>query len=554
MSEPTAETESGNDPVEEPIARKSLRWWPGAGVIVLGAAALGFAQYRYADEQTWRHAVTMIAAMSTAFFLLLWWVLLSRARWQTRLYSFLAAVGALGLFVLLFQVDELSGSMIPRFRFRWAKTPEQQAVDYFADAESNGVAKPRSDPNDEGTDDEQGLVIGPDDWPGFRGANRDGIVSTPIRTDWNENPPRELWRHPIGVGWSSFAVVDGLAFTQEQRGPEEMVVCYDVETGEQIWAHGDETRFVESQGGDGPRATPTIHDGKLYSLGATGILNCLDALTGEVVWSTDVLEDAETENLIWGMCGSPLVVDDVVIVNPGVNAGVGEYGVVAYDRLNGEVKWTAGDDQAAYAAPRLETLAGLPQVLILDAAGLASHDPKYGTRLWFHPWKTFSDINVAQPIKVDDTHVFVASGYSHGSALIEVTFGKLGWDSAQEWANPRGPKLKFQSGVKKGRYVYGLDDGILSCHDLETGKQMWKGGRYGFGQLLLVGDHVLSTVEETGEVVLVRAHPDSFDEVVRFQALGTEGNQGILWNHPVIWNGRLIVRNAREVACFDVRP
>lgn len=578
-----ASGEAPESPSTEPVASlerpRGLRWWPGVVVLLLGAASFGYAHWRFADERTWRDAMSMITGMAVVFFLLVWWIFLSRAPVKIRTLSGIGTLVAVVGFMVLFEVDEITGSMIPRFRWRFAKSAEEKAVEFFADAETDGVAKPKAsesdapdakpgddadEPGDDGDEPrldpgepspEPAFVIGPDDWPGFRGLNRDGISASPIRVNWDDDPPRELWRQPIGVGWSSFAVVDGIAFTQEQRGPEEMVVCYDVDTGKQIWAHGDETRFVDAQGGDGPRATPTVHNDRLYTMGASGLLNCLDALTGEVVWSRPTLEDAgDSKNLIWGQCGSPLVVNDVVVVNPGANLGTGEHGVVAYGLEDGQIRWTSGKNQASYCSPRVERIGGVQQVLIFDAAGLSGVDPKYGKELWHHPFVTFSDINVAQPIKIDETSLFLAAGYSHGSIRIELEHDDRGWTSSQVWSNTRGPRLKFQSAVRVGDYVYGLDDGILACHDLVSGEQVWKdrAGEYGFGQLLLAGDHILVTVEKTGEVALVRASPDGFDEVGRFQALGQDGNEGIVWNHLALWHGRLLVRNAREAACYDI--
>jgi outer membrane protein assembly factor BamB len=544
----------------KPAARRSgIRWWPAAVIVLVGGGAIAYAQLRWPDEATWRDAYTMIAGMAIAFFLVVWWVFLSRAHWKTRTFSGLAVLGVVGLLAALVTVDERSGSMVPRLRWRWAKTAEERAIDYFAAASTDGVATPAVDPGDDGADD--GLRIDETDWPGFRGPRRDGVVrGTAIRTDWNARPPRPLWRHPVGIGWSSFAVVDGLAYTQEQRGENEVVVCYDVQSGEQIWLHADESRFVDSQGGDGPRATPTIFDGRLYALGATGLLNCLDPLTGDVLWSTNVLEDAGTGNLIWGMCGSPLVYDDVVVVNPGLNDNRGTYAVVAYDRISGSPTWTAGDTPAAYCAPRLETIDGVRQVLIFDAAGLGGYDAEQGTELWRFPWVTFSRINVAQPIVHGERDVLIASGYSGSTkaGCTRLTISHTGddWTVEQVYEKPTQLKLKFQSAVLKGDHVYGLDDGILACLEFETGRRVWKdrAGTYGFGQLLLVGEHILVTNEKSGEVALVRATPERFEEVARFQALGEDETSGIVWNHPVLWNGLLLVRNAKEAACYDLRP
>ncbi len=552
-------------PVEPPS--KGIRWWPPFAIVAVGAAISAFAHVRYAEEMTWRHPFIMIGGfVAPAFFLTLWWFFFSRARWKTKFQIAAVPVVLLVGFLTWNRFTGLSGAIRPQFepRFRlglsgsfpWIVTYIPSASEkleaFVASSRSDGTAVP--------TEDES-----VPDWPGFRGPLRDGIVrGVEIRTDWNANPPKRVWGHAVGDAWSSFAVVDGLLYTQEQRGDAgefEAVVCYDANTGEQIWEHRNEARFYDAQGGPGPRATPTLYEGRLYALGGTGILDCLDPLTGDEHWTTNVLEDAGSENIAWGMSASPLVYDDVVVVNPGRNGDNGKYGVAAYDRMTGDVKWTAGTSKAGYSAPRLETIDGVRQVLVFDADGLAGYEADYGEQLWQFPWKTFSDVNVAQPIVKDEKHVFLASGYSgsfkNGCALLSVMRGDDGnWNVEKQYELPTRFKLKFQSAVYKDGYLYGLDDGIMACHDYATGERIWKDrdGTYGFGQLLLVGDHVLTTVEKTGEVALVRASPDGFEEVGRFQALNVEGEHtGITWNHPVVWNGLLFVRGATEVACYDLR-
>ena len=428
---------------------------------------------------------------------------------------------------------EFTGEMFPILSFRFSATAEEKAAEYRKSLQPDEAKRP----------DTIEVVAG--DWIEFRGPNREGIVNEAgIRQDWNERPPREVWRHPVGLGWSSFAVVGGLAFTQEQRDAQECVVCYDAESGREIWVHADSVRFSESLGSDGPRATPTFSKGLLYAQGATGRLNCLDARTGELIWSKNVLEDNAAKLPHWGMAGSPLVVDDRVVVNPG---GPDRGGLVAYDRMTGDRIWSGGDDPASYSSPHLAFVQGSLQVLIFDGVGLAGHDASSGSQLWKFPWTTGQGVNAVQPYVIDHSEVLISNGYGVGSTLLRINRDSENWSVEQLWKSIR-LKAKFNDFVVKEGFIYGLDEGVLACLDLETGKRRWKGGRYGYGQLLLV-DGDLLVLTEAGAVVLVAGSPDAHQPLAKFQAI-----KGKTWNHPALVRGRLFVRNAREAACYDISP
>jgi outer membrane protein assembly factor BamB len=382
-------------------------------------------------------------------------------------------------------------------------------------------------------------------WPDFRGARRDGRYDeSPIRTDWPREGLSPIWRQPIGLGYASFVAAEERAYTIEQRRGQEVVAAYDVGTGRELWTHGWDGEFVEYQGGDGPRATPTYRDGRLYALGALGELRSLDAATGSLIWRRNILTDNGASNLEWGMAASPLVVDDKVIVLPGGRNG---RSVVAYDRLTGEVVWTSLDDQQAYTAPMLVTLAGVRQILVVTATRAVGLDVEDGRLIWEYPWANYIGINVAQPLLLGADRVFLSAGYGHGAAVFEVARTAGGFATRTIWQNTR-MKNKFTSSVLHEGYIYGLDEAILACVDAATGDLMWKGGRYGYGQIVLAGDHVI-VLAENGDLALVRATPEGHEELARFPAL-----DGRSWNHPVIVGGRLLVRNLREMAAFDLRP
>ncbi|MGH9348600.1 MAG: PQQ-binding-like beta-propeller repeat protein [Vicinamibacterales bacterium] len=383
-------------------------------------------------------------------------------------------------------------------------------------------------------------------WTGFRGPLRDGIYrEQPILTSWPEDGLVPVWKQPIGGGYASFAIARGRAFTIEQRRAQEVVTAYDVATGREIWAHGWDGEFKEWMGGDGPRATPTWLDGRLYALGALGELRCLDERTGALVWRINILDDNAASNLPWGMAASPLVIDDLVVVLPGGPAG---RSVVAYDRHTGARRWSALNDKQAYSAPMLATIAGTRQILILTATRLVAVTPEAGEVLWEYPWPTANDINASQPVILPPgNRVLLSSGYGHGAALLEVTDTAGRFGTRLLWEHTR-LKNRFSSSVEHGGFIYGLDENILTCLDAATGDVQWKGGRYGHGQFVLASGHLVLLTEE-GELTLVRATPERHHEVARFPVL-----EGKTWNHPAIDEGRLLVRNLAEMAAFDLRP
>lgn len=381
-------------------------------------------------------------------------------------------------------------------------------------------------------------------WTDFRGPARDGRYPGPVRTAWPSGGLPVLWKQPVGLGYASFVAADGRAFTIEQRRGNEVVAAYDLDTGREVWTNAWAGMFVEGMGGDGPRATPTYHDGRIYALGALGELRCLDAATGAVIWRRNILADASATNLSWGMASAPLIVGDTIIVLPG---GSGGRSVAAYDRLTGAPAWTALDDRQAYVSPMLATLAGRTQLVVVSATRVVGLTPSDGALLWEYPWATDMGINAAQPLVISGSRLFVSAGYGQGAAVFEVTQTGGAFATRTIWRNTR-MKNKFTSSVLHDGFIYGLDESILTCLDAATGEMKWKGGRYGYGQTLLAGDHLIVLTEE-GELALVAATPDRHVELARVPAIA-----GKTWNHPIVVDGRLLVRNLREMAAFDIRP
>jgi outer membrane protein assembly factor BamB len=378
------------------------------------------------------------------------------------------------------------------------------------------------------------------EWPGFRGPARDGVVhGVRIATDWAASPPVEVWRRAIGPGWSSFAVHGDLVYTQEQRGDEEEVSCYRLATGEPVWRHGDPVRFWESNAGAGPRATPILDDGRVYSFGATGLLNALDASSGAVVWSRNAAADTEVVTPDWGFAGSPLVVGDVVIV-----AASGR--LAGYDKATGQRRWLGPQGGGGYSSPHLATIGGVPQVLLLRGARSTSLAPADGTVLW--EFKGEPTVSILQPSLTADSDILVAGGDAMGGTGIRrlaVAHGPSGWTASERWAS-KGLKPYFSDFVVHAGHAFGFDGSILSCIDLQDGTRKWKGGRYGHGQLVLLPEQdLLLVLSEDGELALVKATKDRFTELARVPAI-----EGKTWNHPVLVRDLLLVRNGQEAAAF----
>jgi outer membrane protein assembly factor BamB len=401
-----------------------------------------------------------------------------------------------------------------------AEAPEKRLA-----AKTNAAPPPRSVPPEPVAE-----------WPGFRGPNRDDIIpGVRIKTDWIASPPVALWHRPVGPGWSSFAVHGDRFYTQEQRGSDEVVACYKVTTGEPIWAHRDNARFWESNGGPGPRGTPTLSNGRVYTFGATGILNVLNETDGSVVWSRNAASDTGMRIPQWGFASSPLVINDLVVV-----ATAGQ--LVAYDLATGARRWTSPARGVSYSSPHLATIDGVPQVLLLSEPGLISVGLTDGKLLWEHAWAGYP---IVQPALTADGDILISVSEGSGTRRLGVAHGSTGWTVQERWTS-LGLKPYFNDFVVNKGHAYGFDGSILACIDLKDGKRVWKGGRFGNGQLLLLADQdLLLLTSEEGELALVRAIPDQFTEVARFPAL-----EGKTWNHPVLVGDVLLVRNGELMAAF----
>jgi outer membrane protein assembly factor BamB len=482
---------------------------------------------------------------------LMWWLLFSGLRSRTKFAGLFAAVAAgVGFGVTAIRHIAFDGAMRPEIEFAWdPPSARQKAAEWLRshapDARSTGIAKSGIETGPS-AEDPATLAPASDfhvtaaDWPRFAGPNGDRLISEPVEAIDFSRPPRELWRHPVGEAWSSFAVVGHRVFTQEQRGEQECVVCYDADSGAELWRHEDTARYATAQGGVGPRATPTVTDSAVFTLGATGLLNALHPLTGALIWQRNICTDSGANVLEWGMSGSPLVLGERVIVDAGGTSGKA---VIAYRAADGEVAWASTSHAAGYAAPRMELIDGHEQLLVFHGDGLAGLNPSSGQLLWEYPWTNQYRINVAQPMRFGN-QLLLSSGYDSGCAFIDPT-QLTGTRPADVWPPNRNLKLKFNEAVQRGNFVFGLDDGILVCLDVATGERRWKQGRYYYGQVLLWDDKLVIQAEK-GPVAIVAAEPDEYRELARFDVLSDR-----TWNMHVVNRGRLYVRNAVEAACLE---
>lgn len=492
--------------------------------LFLGGLAVAIA----AAHKTFEPIGFMMTAVPPALTIWVAWLGLHRIQGAPFAYATLAAAVLLPfLYADLLRFEGLDGRLKPSLPWRWASTDEQQFLAAKnAGAKSDAAARP--------------WTARAGDWPEFRGPQRDGAArGVRIAADFAAAPPEKIWRQRVGPAWSSMIVVDGFLVTQEQRLESEAIVCYDAETGKEIWAHLTTARFTEGVSGPGPRATPTFQNGRIYALGARGALACLDAASGKPVWSVDLAKDAP----MWGLSASPIVVDGKVIVFVG---GPHARGAVALDAATGKEIWARDGGKESYCSAHLVSLRGKPQILMHDNKRLAALSVADGAVLWERPGENENIIPMIQPHPMDAGLLLVSSGQD--LTLLDVAEEGGKWTATEKWTTKKF-KPSFNDFVIHDGHAYGLDDGILSCVNLKTGERVWKKGRYGAGQVMLIADQgALLMLSEKGELAIVDAKPQEPGEPARFPAI-----EGKTWNHPALVKDRLYVRNATEMACYRLR-
>ena len=507
------------------------RWWPLV-VILLPATAALIRIWLFSDRQRQDQHLQTAGVMVFSLILFTFWCLLfSRFKWSIRLGVVGTVYGLICVYLFLFRIKEITGDFIPVIEWRWKDRPSLEP----SDAQKDKIGRNGTPLADESPH------VGRSDYPQFLGPSRNAQVDgLKLSRNWASNKPELIWRRPMGAGWSGFAISGYFAVTQEQQEELELVTAYHLRTGDLIWRHEDRTRYETFIAGVGPRATPTIAGGRVFALGATGILNCLDLENGKRIWSRNIASDNDALIPEWGFSGSPLVLDNKVIVCAG---GVSERSLVAYAVENGEFIWGGGTARAHYSSPFLTVLKGTQQVLIFNAQGIDSHDPQAGTLLWHHPWK-LGHPHVAMPVVLPNERIAVSSGYGTGCELIELKRADDGsFTPTTVWKSLR-LKAKFTNFIHHQGYLYGLDDGVMVCIDADDGSLRWKKGSYGHGQQILV-EGLLVVTAENGDIVLLEPVPEENRELERLPAL-----DGKTWNPPALAQEYLVIRNHMEAACY----
>ena len=380
-----------------------------------------------------------------------------------------------------------------------------------------------------------------DDWPQWRGPNRDGrSAETGLLKDWPAGGPALVWRATgAGEGYSSFATSQGRLYTLGARDGIEYVIAYDAASGKRLWERAHGTRFSNDRG-DGPRATPTIDGNRVYAFGASGDLSALDAASGEPFWRVNVLKQFRGSNIQWGLSESPLVLSDRILVNAGGT-------IVALKKADGQQIWTTQGDEAGYSSAVVHKIGDVTEAIYFTSNRVLGVDVNSGRQLWSYGQVANRVANIATPI-VRGNRVFVSSDYGTGSALLELTASGNGV-SAKEVYFTRQMKNHHATSILVGEHLYGFDSAILTAMDFNTGNVAWQNRSVGKGSLTFADDR-LYLFSENGVVGLAEASPAGYREHGRFEL---KTGRLPTWSHPVVSGGKLFLRDQDSIYAYDVR-
>lgn len=506
-------------------ASRKLRLWPLWVLLILDLAMVLWIWRGEIDQRQSRLMATIGLQVAVVFLAGLHFLFFARLSGKARIKLLLAGFAFAVLAFFTIEIREVSGDVVPLLSWKWSAPPEER----LNNENQSAVAILEAGENQP-------------HYLRFLGPQGNAILSgPPLATSWDTNPPTEVWRIEIGSGWSSFSVIGNLVFTMEQRGDKEMTTCYNLQNGNLIWAQGDESRYASTIGGNGPRSTPTIDHDKVFTMGAKGHLSARELTTGNLLWHKDLQGEFGAKIPEWGFAASPLATDTAVIINASGSDG---RMVLAFDKASGELLWQAGNDHTGYSSPQLRNVAGLEAVILLNDESVTFHRPSDGFELLSMPWPKGRP-NVANPLLLPGDKLLVSSGYGVGAVMWQMEAVGENLKATQIWKNLR-LKAKFANYVYLDDYVYGLDDGILACVAIADGKRAWKGGRYGHGQVLLVGDKLL-VQSEKGTLHLVEANPQERVELGSIKVLN-----GKAWNTMALAGDLLLMRNHKEAVCLKL--
>lgn len=389
-----------------------------------------------------------------------------------------------------------------------------------------------------------------DDWPQFLGPRRDGSSREVVATAWSNDGPKVLWSRSVGAGFAGPVAVGSRVLLHQRRGEDEVLECFDARRGgEPLWSAARPTTYRDDFGfDDGPRATPAVADGKVFTFGADGTLSAFELATGKPIWSAPLARDLGAGKGFFGFACSPLVVDGRVLLNLGAPQGAG---IVAVGAEDGRVLWKSTSHEAGYSAPVLATLDGVPQAVFFTRAGLAVVHPRDGTLVLEHAWRSrmHASVNAATPLVLEPNRVFLTASYGAGAILLDVGNRK----PRVVWSNDDSLSSHYASVVHRQGYLYGFhgrqENGPeLRCIEAATGKVRWSRDRLGAGSLLLAGDHLL-ILTERGELIVAAASERGFESRARAQVLGANTRA-----FPALSNGLWLGRDTRQLVCLQLGP
>ncbi len=559
---------NASDSAEESRPRSKWSYFAYAGLItsaLLVIAAFVVSNLLAEHDNAGANAAFAIGILCAGITLYFSIVLSSRFPAALRLCVALLPVLSVVLAALLLRFEGLSGELVPQFKWRWDEQKRSVSSSIASDQRMNtaNASPDATKSSDTPTPDDPSQSGNKSEHPfhgysstQFFGESRNGVHNEVIlETDWTANPPKELWRIPIGKGWASFAVRAGIAVTLEQSedGKNENVLAVDLATGKPRWLHTLIGSHYRIEGGAGPRTTPTIDGDYVYVLSSAGKLTGLRLETGELLWEKDLLQlgginqELFEKEVSWGRSGSPLIVREFVVVPMGGALDV-KTSLMSFNKLTGGRIWNSGHNQVSYSSPVLMTLEDVPQIVYVDEKTAAGYTIVDGTRLWEYSWSSNSnaDASASQAVQIDSNSLLLSKGYFQGCARIQVKKDGDNWKVTNIWDSDKSLKTKFTSCVLHANHAFGLNDGKLECVNLDDGKRAWMKGRYGHGQILLCNDILLISSED-GELILVAADPTQHRELAKLKVL-----DGVTWNIPTMAKDIVITRNSSEAVCLQL--